>query len=1102
MPHPLTLARSFLIIFVTILALTAFDSPRAIAQTACASTPIDMSTMDGSWSSTSDCHSPNRPIDPESPGDGIYYAVYYDFYVSRTSEVTITLESSTDTYLYLLTGAGRNGKILAKNDDINYDADNLNSSIVQTLEPDNYSIEATTYAKESIGEFTLTVKGIDFATPDDNPDRVPLIAFYNATNGDNWHRSDNWLTDAPISEWYGVQTNDDGRVEKLLLEVNNMSGQIPSELSTLDYLTTLSLYDNQLTGAIPVELANLNGLEELYFGNNQLTGAIPVELSTLTNLVILDLGNNQLTGSIPQSTHGRYPRRTNQLTGAIPVELSTLTNLVILDLGNNQLTGSIPVELANLNGLEELDFGSNQLAGEIPVWLANIESLKRISLNDNQFTGHIPLALADIDRLKTLNLGGNQLTGSVPPELANLSNLTSLILRNNQLTGTIPTQLSEITSLETLDIGYNQFTGEIPPELGKLNNLWILTLARNQLTGEIPSELGSLSETRVLWLFGNQLTGEIPASFSNLTNMQRLLLQGNQLTGEIPPWLGDIEDLYELRLNDNQFTGCIPDALQDVEKNDFDQLNLSFCDDAPPPPASSECTQSISASAAIQSQWTSNCVSRSRTEHGEYYAKYYTFTLGRPTTVEALLESRTDSYILLLDSDGETVTENDDYKYRNAGFLTALKPGEYTIEATTYSTSESGDFTLTLKQPELDALYALYNAAGGANWDNNDSWLTGAPLSEWHGVKTDEEGRVIEIYLIDNNLSGEIPRELGNISELQWLFLSRNSLSGSVPQELGNLHNLKILMLSNNELTGSIPALLGNMAALEELHLGRNQLSGSVPASLGRLENLRKLSLTANKLSGNIPTQLANLSSLRTLSIAANELSGPIPHQLTDMENLTHIYLWGNDLTEGSFVRYLGNLKSLKFLDIGGNSLDGAEVLAELYVLPNLTGLGLHDSSLSDTALLRHMDDLQTLNLEFLNLSGNGLSDLQILIGLSRITTLQRIAINDNDFSGELPRTMTHLTLMRLFYFHDNDGICAPDDSEFQDWLRGSPEIREFLRGGYPDVKGPTCTSSTTPANAPMPNSADQFAAVLQTPEQLVPPHSMSSSLDRRLTDS
>jgi Leucine-rich repeat (LRR) protein len=775
---------------------------------------------------------------------------------------------------------------------------------------------------------------------------------------------------------------------------------------------------------------------------------------------------------------------------------------VILDLGNNQLTGSIPVELANLNGLEELDFGSNQLAGEIPVWLANIESLKRISLNDNQFTGHIPLALADIDRLKTLNLGGNQLTGSVPPELANLSNLTSLILRNNQLTGTIPTQLSEITSLETLDIGYNQFTGEIPPELGKLNNLWILTLARNQLTGEIPSELGSLSETRVLWLFGNQLTGEIPASFSNLTNMQRLLLQGNQLTGEIPPWLGDIEDLYELRLNDNQFTGCIPDALQDVEKNDFDQLNLSFCDDAPPPPASSECTQSISASAAIQSQWTSNCVSRSRTEHGEYYAKYYTFTLGRPTTVEALLESRTDSYILLLDSDGETVTENDDYKYRNAGFLTALKPGEYTIEATTYSTSESGDFTLTLKQPELDALYALYNAAGGANWDNNDSWLTGAPLSEWHGVKTDEEGRVIEIYLIDNNLSGEIPRELGNISELQWLFLSRNSLSGSVPQELGNLHNLKILMLSNNELTGSIPALLGNMAALEELHLGRNQLSGSVPASLGRLENLRKLSLTANKLSGNIPTQLANLSSLRTLSIAANELSGPIPHQLTDMENLTHIYLWGNDLTEGSFVRYLGNLKSLKFLDIGGNSLDGAEVLAELYVLPNLTGLGLHDSSLSDTALLRHMDDLQTLNLEFLNLSGNGLSDLQILIGLSRITTLQRIAINDNDFSGELPRTMTHLTLMRLFYFHDNDGICAPDDSEFQDWLRGSPEIREFLRGGYPDVKGPTCTSSTTPANAPMPNSADQFAAVLQTPEQLVPPHSMSSSLDRRLTDS
>ena len=512
-----------------------------------------------------------------------------------------------------------------------------------------------------------------------------------------------------------------------------------------------------------------------------------------------------------------------------------------------------------------------------------------------------------------------------------------------------------------------------------------------------------------------------------------------------------------------------------------------------PTPAPSDCTQSISAGASVQDEWTSGCVSRNRTEDGEYYAKYYAFTLDRTTTVEVLLESRTDSYIFLLDSAGEIVVEEDDYKYRNAGFLTALQPGAYTIEATTYSTRQLGDFTLSLEQPELDALKALYSATNGANWTNNDNWLSAAPISEWHGIKTDDEGHVTEIYLIDNNLSGTIPRELGTLSKLQWLFLARNGLSGSIPQDLGNLSNLRILMLSSNELTGSIPARFGNMAALEELHLGRNKLSGNIPASLGRLENLRGLHLTVNELSGRIPDELANLSSLRTLSIGANDLSGPIPYRLTDLENLTHIYLWNNDLTEGAFVFYLNDLESLQFLDIGGNDIEGAEVLAELAGLPNLTGLGLHDSGITDADLLNYMSDLQSLELEFLNIRSNGLSNPQTLIGLSRITSIQRLAINDNRFSGSLPRTMTNMTLMRLFYFHDNAGLCAPADSEFQEWLSNIRRLR-----------GDTCTDGT-PANAPTSESAGQFAAALQTtqelaapqsPESSAQPHSLDSSLD------
>ena len=43
-------------------------------------------------------------------------------------------------------------------------------------------------------------------------DRKALVALYNATDGENWNGSANWLSDAPLGEWTGVDTDDDGRV--------------------------------------------------------------------------------------------------------------------------------------------------------------------------------------------------------------------------------------------------------------------------------------------------------------------------------------------------------------------------------------------------------------------------------------------------------------------------------------------------------------------------------------------------------------------------------------------------------------------------------------------------------------------------------------------------------------------------------------------------------------------------------------------------------------------------------------------------------------------------------------------------------------------------
>ena len=269
----------------------------------------------------------------------------------------------------------------------------------------------------------------------------------------------------------------------------------------------------------------------------------------------------------------------------------------------------------------------------------------------------------------------------------------------------------------------------------------------------------------------------------------------------------------------------------------------------------------------------------------------------------------------------------------------------------------------------MAALAALYEAANGANWKNNDNWLSDRPIGDWHGVTTDRNGRVTELDLSENQLTGSIPSELGSLSNLTQLYLWGNSLSGGIPQELGNLTSLEILALGKNQLTGSIPGELGdltnlmvlylwgnslsggippelgNLANLGVLDLADNQLTGSIPAELGRLTNLTELSLWGNSLSGGIPQELGNLTSLEILALGKNQLTGSIPGELGDLTNLMVLYLWGNSLS-GGIPPELGNLANLGVLDLADNQLTGS-IPAELGRLTNLTELSLWGNSLS-----------------------------------------------------------------------------------------------------------------------------------------------------------
>ena len=161
---------------------------------------------------------------------------------------------------------------------------------------------------------------------------------------------------------------------------------------------------------------------------------------------------------------------------------------------------------------------------------------------------------------------------------------------------------------------------------------------------------------------------------------------------------------------------------------------------------------------------------------------------------------------------------------------------------------EDKPIILTPREQDSLALVALYNSTNGDNWTNKTGWKT-APLEYWHGIEI-ANNRVTQINLMDNNLTGSIPSEIYNLSQLKNLWLWSNQLTGSISDEIGNLSQLQFLALADNALTGSIPATIGNLSQLQQIELGDNHLTGSIPSEIGNINQLQSLGLYNNQLSG------------------------------------------------------------------------------------------------------------------------------------------------------------------------------------------------------------------------------------------------------------
>ena len=387
---------------------------------------------------------------------------------------------------------------------------------------------------------------------------------------------------------------------------------------------------------------------------------------------------------------------------------------------------------------------------------------------------------------------------------------------------------------------------------------------------------------------------------------------------------------------------------------------------------------------------------------------------------------------------------------------------------------------------DREVLVAFYESTGGENWVDSTNWLSDRPLDQWHGVWVDPDGRVVDISLFDNGLSGPIPPEIGRLSELAGLFLGYNNLSGGLPAELGDLKNLHDLFIGDGDLSGPIPPELGNLDSLQSLHLGGNQFSGPIPPELGSLSRLVVLEVWNNELSGPIPPELGNLDRLQVLSLGGNRLSGPIPPELGALRGLIRLNAWNNELS-GSIPPELGNLSRLAGLDLTDNKLSGT-VPTELTELPLTTfrwagnpdlcipdtpgfaawvdrignyggggfcnrseraaldalyeaaggpgwtnADGWPDGALGSRHGVRADPDGRVLAVD---LSGNGLEG-ELPLELGDLGSLTELRLGGNPgLSGRLPYTLPRLEALSELRYADT-GLCVPMEEYLREWLGG-----------------------------------------------------------------
>lgn len=577
-----------------------------------------------------------------------------------------------------------------------------------------------------------------------SPDRAALVAIYNATGGPNWRLDTNWLTDAPVGEWHGVDADEAGRVRRLVLSTNQLDGVVPVAIGRLPQLRFLGLARNHLSGRVPPGLGRAVQLDSLFLNGNELTGPIPDTFLQLEQLSAFDFAGNkglcvpanpafrewgsglarldgpdcaegdaQVLRLFHEVTDGSAWANSNGWLGDallgdwFGVETDSLGRVTALDLPGNDLSGTVPESLGRLTALRRLDVAGNDLDGRLP------QSLTRLGIRDIRYSGtRLCTPRNEVFQRWLGSIGTHEGTGLICPFssreiLTILYETTNGKGWDNNQNWLAELPLGQWAGVDTdregqvirLSLPYNGLLGTLPPEIGLLSSLRSLDLRGNWgLTGPLPDELFELSGLETLRLTRVGLGGPLTPAIGRLLSLKELELNWTGLGGPLPPEIGNLGRLEVLDLSANDLVGQIPPELGNL----------------------------------------------SRLEELEMWYNDFSGTI--PAELGNLSE------LTLLDIENSGLTGNIP---ASLGNLRKLK-------------------TLWL----------------------NDNELTGPIPATMGGM-----ARVRRILLHGNNLEGPFPEGLGQLSELEELWLGGNAgLTGPLPLDLANLGRLSTFKAGGTDL--------------------------------------------------------------------------------------------------------------------------------------------------------------------------------------------------------------------------------------------------------------------------------------------------------------